>query len=82
MKLGELLMKDFKDDVIIFDKNNCIIASGNNDDLFDMLGYYFLDLKVLIMIGNNVGSLSYCHNNIKLDIYYYCIDISYGYIVM
>lgn len=47
MKLGELLMKDFKDDVIIFDKNNCIIASGNNDDLFDMLGYYFLDLKVL-----------------------------------
>lgn len=47
MKLGELLMKDFKDDVIIFDKNNNIIASGNNDDLFDMLGYYFLDLKVL-----------------------------------
>lgn len=47
MNLGELLMKDFKDDVIIFDKNNNIIASGNNDDLFDMLGYYFLDLKVL-----------------------------------
>lgn len=47
MKLGELLMKDFKDDVTIFDKNNCMIASGNNDDLFDMLGYYFLDLKVL-----------------------------------
>lgn len=47
MKLHELLMKDFKDDVTIFDKNNCIIASGNNDDLFDMLGYYFLDLKVL-----------------------------------
>jgi hypothetical protein len=47
MNLGELLMKDFKDDVTIFDKNNCIIASGNNDDLFDMLGYYFLDLKVL-----------------------------------
>lgn len=47
MDLGELLMKDFKDDVIIFDKNNNIIASGNNDDLFDMLGYYFLDLKVL-----------------------------------
>lgn len=47
MKLGELLMKDFKDDVTIFDKNNNIIASGNNDDLFDMLGYYFLDLKVL-----------------------------------
>lgn len=47
MKLGELLMKDFKDDVIIFDKNNNVIASGNNDDLFDMLGYYFLDLKVL-----------------------------------
>lgn len=47
MKLGELLMKDFKDGVIIFDKNNCIIASGNNDDLFDMLGCYFLDLKVL-----------------------------------
>ena len=40
-------MKDFKDDVTIFDKNNNIIASGNNDDLFDMLGYYFLDLKVL-----------------------------------
>ena len=47
MKLGELLMKDFKDDVTIFDKNNCIIASGKKDDLFDMLGYYFLDLKVL-----------------------------------
>lgn len=47
MNLGELLMKDFKDDVTIFDKNNCIIASGNNDDLFDMLGYYFLDLKVI-----------------------------------
>lgn len=47
MDLGELLMKDFKDDVTIFDKNNNIIASGNNDDLFDMLGYYFLDLKVL-----------------------------------
>lgn len=47
MGLGELLMKDFKDDVTIFDKNNNIIASGNNDDLFDMLGYYFLDLKVL-----------------------------------
>ncbi|WP_459591754.1 hypothetical protein [Enterobacter asburiae] len=47
MKLGELLMKDFKDDVTIFDKNNNVIASGNNDDLFDMLGYYFLDLKVL-----------------------------------
>ena len=47
MNLGELLMKDFKDDVTIFDKNNNIIASGNNDDLFDMLGYYFLDLKVL-----------------------------------
>lgn len=47
MKLGELLMKDFKDDVTIFDKNNNIIASGNNDYLFDMLGYYFLDLKVL-----------------------------------
>lgn len=49
MNLGELLMKDFKDDVTIFDKNNNIIASGNNDDLFDMLGYYFLDLKVLRM---------------------------------
>lgn len=47
MGLGELLLKDFKDDVTIFDKNNNIIASGNNDDLFDMLGYYFLDLKVL-----------------------------------
>lgn len=47
MNLGELLMKDFKDDVTIFDKNNNIIASGNNDDLFDMLGYHFLDLKVL-----------------------------------
>ena len=47
MNLGELLMKDFKDDVTIFDKNTNIIASGNNDDLFDMLGYYFLDLKVL-----------------------------------
>ena len=47
MNLGELLMKDFKDDVTIFDKNNNIIASGNNDDLFDMLGYYFLDLKVI-----------------------------------
>ena len=30
------------------------------------------------MIVNNVSSLSYCYNIIKLDIYYYCIDISYG----
>lgn len=47
MNLGELLMKDFKDDVTIFDKNNCIIASGKSFDLFDMLGYYLLDLKAL-----------------------------------
>lgn len=47
MKLHEALLKDFKEEVTIFDKNNCLIASGNNDDLFDMLGYYFLDLKVL-----------------------------------
>lgn len=60
MNLGELLMKDFKDDVIIFDKNNNIIASGNNDDLFDMLGYYFLDLKV---IRNDKGMI-----NVDIDL--------------
>lgn len=47
MTLGELLMKDLNKEVTVFDRNNCIIASGNNDDLFGMLGYYFLDLKVI-----------------------------------
>lgn len=60
MDLGESLMQDFKEEVTIFDKNNRLIASGNKDDLFDMLGYYFLDLKV---ISNDKGMI-----NVDIDL--------------
>lgn len=60
MDLGESLMQDFKEEVTIFDKNNRLIASGNKDDLFDMLGYYFLDLKV---ISNDRGMI-----NVDIDL--------------
>lgn len=60
MDLGESLIQDFKEEVTIFDKNNRLIASGNKDDLFDMLGYYFLDLKV---ISNDRGMI-----NVDIDL--------------
>ncbi|GAB7401502.1 hypothetical protein OUHCRE2_49630 [Enterobacter asburiae] len=60
MDLGESLMQDFKEEVTIFVKNNRLIVSGSKDDLFDMLGYYFLDLKV---ISNDRGMI-----NVDIDV--------------
>lgn len=46
MKLNDVLFKGFEKDVYLFDVDNNIIAHGEATKLFDMLGYYFLDLEV------------------------------------
>ncbi|WP_459583730.1 hypothetical protein, partial [Enterobacter hormaechei] len=60
MDLAVSLIQDFKEEGTISDKNNGLIVSGNKDDLFDMLGYYFLDLKV---ISNDRGMI-----NVDIDL--------------
>lgn len=47
MKLNELLLKSLDREVVIFDKNERIIACGRSGELFNMLGYYFLDLDII-----------------------------------
>lgn len=47
MKLDEYLLKSLNKEYVIFDKNERIIASGMAGDLFNMLGYFFLELNVI-----------------------------------
>lgn len=47
MKLNELLLQCLDRDYVIFDKNERIIACGRSGELFNMLGYYFLELDVI-----------------------------------
>lgn len=47
MKLNELLLKCLDREYVIFDKNERIIACGRSGELFNMLGYYFLDLNII-----------------------------------
>lgn len=50
MKLNELLLKSLDREYFIFDKNGRIIACGRSDELFNMLGYYFLTLDVIRIV--------------------------------
>lgn len=47
MKLYEALLKDFEKHVYLHDVNSNVIASGEPWKLFDVLGYYFLNLDVI-----------------------------------
>lgn len=47
MKLNEMLLKSSDREYFISDKNERIIACGKSDELFNMLGYYFLMLDVI-----------------------------------
>lgn len=47
MKLGDLLLKSLDREYVIFDKNERTIACGKSGELFNMLGYYFLDLNII-----------------------------------
>lgn len=53
MKLNDVLFKDFGKDVYLFDVNN-IIAHGESNKLFDMLGCYFLYLDVIRINDCNI----------------------------
>lgn len=54
MKLNDVLFKDFEKDVYVFDINSNVIASGEPWKLFDMLGYYFLNLDVIRINDCNI----------------------------
>lgn len=47
MTLKELLLENLEREIVLFDKNDCVIANGRAGNLFNTLGYYFLDLKVI-----------------------------------
>lgn len=47
MKLNEYLLKSLNREYVIYDKNERIIACGMSSDLFNMLGYFFLELEVI-----------------------------------
>lgn len=47
MTLKELLLENLDREVVLFDKNDNIVANGRAGNLFNTLSYYFLDLKVI-----------------------------------
>ncbi|GAB7417127.1 hypothetical protein [Enterobacter asburiae] len=47
MELYKTLLKDFEKHVYLYDVNNRMIAYGKAIKLFDVLGDYFLNLKVI-----------------------------------
>lgn len=47
MKLNEYLLKSLNREYVIYDKDERIIACGMSSDLFNMLGYFFLELDVI-----------------------------------
>lgn len=47
MILKELLLENLDREIVLFDKNDNVIANGRAGNLFNTLGYYFLDLKVI-----------------------------------
>lgn len=47
MKLYEALLKDFDKHIYLHGVNNHMILYGKAIKLFDVLGYYFLNLKVI-----------------------------------
>ena len=54
MKLNDVLFKDFEKDIYIFDINSNVIAKGDAWKLFDVLGYYFLNLDVVRINDCNI----------------------------
>lgn len=54
MKLNDVLFKEFKKEVYLFDVNNNAIVSGEPLTLFDVLDYYFLNLDVISINGCNI----------------------------
>ena len=54
MKLNDVLFKEFKKEVYLFDVNNNVIVSGRPLTLFDVLDYYFLNLDVISINGYNI----------------------------
>lgn len=54
MKLNDVLFKDFGKDIYIFDINSNVIARGDPWKLFDVLGYYFLNLDVIRINDCNI----------------------------
>ena len=54
MKLNDVLFKYFEKDIYIFDINSNVIAKGDALKLFDMLGYYFLNLDVVHINDCNI----------------------------
>lgn len=47
MILIDLLFENLNRKICLFDKNDCVIAEGRADELFNVLGDYFLNLKVI-----------------------------------
>lgn len=54
MELYDVLFKELKNEVYIFDVNSNIIAHGEAIKLFEMLGYYFLRLEVTRINGHDI----------------------------